>query len=106
MTPPRCGKPMIRYEKPGFPVLEDPVCGRPEGHAGRCRSEASLARAAVNDAQRWADRACRQRYQRRRSQRLHERLAAVVTAASVQAERASRNRAVLASALKAERNAA
>ncbi|HXJ28692.1 MAG TPA: hypothetical protein VNH17_23495 [Streptosporangiaceae bacterium] len=39
MTP-RCGRVLRRYEPRGWPpVLFDPVCGRPEGHNGPCRSE-------------------------------------------------------------------
>jgi hypothetical protein len=35
---------MIPYEIPGRPVLDDPTCGRPEGHQGMCRSKAALSR--------------------------------------------------------------
>jgi DNA-binding transcriptional regulator YiaG len=38
---PRCGHPMRRTER-DTPVLQDPVCGRPSGHPGRHRSEASV----------------------------------------------------------------
>jgi hypothetical protein len=41
---PRCRRPVRAKEQGGIPVLEDPVCGRPEGHHGRCRSEAAVAR--------------------------------------------------------------
>jgi DNA-binding XRE family transcriptional regulator len=45
VKPPRCHKPMTRYEPQGWPpVLEDPVCGRRWAHGGPCRSEMSLAR--------------------------------------------------------------
>ena len=40
---PRCGRLLQRNERAG-PVLEDPVCGRPEGHPGHCLSEAYWAR--------------------------------------------------------------
>ena len=38
---------MRRYEKPGRPVLEDPLCGRRKDHTGVCISEATLARDAL-----------------------------------------------------------
>ena len=42
---PRCGRTMARYEPTGWPpVLEDPVCGRPEGHNGPCRSAQAWTR--------------------------------------------------------------
>jgi len=44
MNAPRCGKPMTRYEASNGPMPEQPECARPEGHHGRCRSAAALAR--------------------------------------------------------------
>ena len=44
MNAPRCGKPMTRYEASNGPMPEEPECARPEGHRGRCRSAAALAR--------------------------------------------------------------
>ena len=41
---PRCAKPMLRYEASNGAMPEEPACARPEGHAGRCRSAAALAR--------------------------------------------------------------
>jgi len=81
MNAPLCGKTMRRVEKPGRPVLEDPVCGRREDHPGPCRSEASLARIARYEAERWTDRRSRQRQVRRRTLRLHENLRAAITTA-------------------------
>ena len=52
LASPRCGKAMTRYEAVNGPMLEDPVCGRPEGHQGRCRSEAALARKYAADVAR------------------------------------------------------
>jgi hypothetical protein len=46
---PRCGRPVRRYELPGVPVLDEPVCGRPEDHNGRCRSAAAVARKQAAD---------------------------------------------------------
>ena len=87
---PLCGKPMRRVEKPGRPVFEDPACGRREDHPGPCRSEASLARTARYESERWAARGNRQRQVRRRTLRLHENLSAVITAA----EQVARTRAL------------
>ena len=87
---PLCCKPMRRHEKPGRPVLEDPVCGRREDHPGPCRSEASLARIARYESERWASRGNRQRQVRRRTLRLHEELSAVIAVA----EQAARTRAL------------
>ena len=56
MTSPRCARPMRHYELPGLPVLEDPSCGRPEGHHGPCRSPAAMARHAAAQAYRTAGR--------------------------------------------------
>ena len=43
---PRCGHPMLNYEtRLGVPILDDPVCGRREGHRGQHRSKAALAAA-------------------------------------------------------------
>ena len=88
MTP-LCGQPMRRHERPGRPVLEDPVCGRPENHPGPHRSEASMARIKQAETQRWEDRG-RRRKQRRRTQRLHENLRAVI----ITAEQVARQRAL------------
>jgi hypothetical protein len=52
MRAPRCGKPMFqhkaanvyRYEATNGPMLEEPVCARPEGHNGPCRSGFAVAR--------------------------------------------------------------
>lgn len=52
MNAPRCGRPVRRKEQGGIPVLEDPVCGRPEDHRGRCRSEAAVARKYASDVAR------------------------------------------------------
>jgi len=61
MKTPRCGKPMHldgRYERSGEPgdPGKPPVCGRPAGHPGPCRSESAVARdhAAALDRQRRA----------------------------------------------------
>ncbi len=54
MTTPRCGRPMARYEAANGPMLEDPVCARPAGHNGRCRSAAALARKYQADTARLA----------------------------------------------------
>ena len=97
MKGPLCGKVMRRVEKPGRPVLEDPVCGRREDHPGSCRSEASLARIARYEAERWTDQRSRQRNARRRTLRLHENLRAVITVA----EQAARLRALGDSARRA-----
>ena len=49
---PLCGRLMRRYELPGLPVLEDPSCGRPEGHPPPCRSARSMAAHAAAQAYR------------------------------------------------------
>jgi hypothetical protein len=51
---PRCGKPMLAYETANGPMLEEPECGRREGHPGPCRSSLALAREAVADVRRKA----------------------------------------------------
>ena len=61
---PRCGRPMLRFEAVWGPLLEDPVCGRPEGHNGVCRSTLALAKALEGDRKRWPR--VRDRYQARR----------------------------------------
>jgi hypothetical protein len=100
---PRCGKPMLRYEKAAFPALEDPACGRPEDHKGRCRSAAAMARYLAADAARNAGGGGRRATVQKRTRRLHVRLIAVIEAAVAQAEAAAaeRDRRVLAEALEA-----
>ena len=44
MMPPRCGRPMTRYEASNGPMPEEPSCGRPAGHHGPCRSAPAWAR--------------------------------------------------------------
>src|SRR6516225_7540604 len=51
---PRCGKPMTRYEAANGPMLDDPACGRPEGHPGPCRSRAAVTREYAADVTRLA----------------------------------------------------
>ena len=37
---PRCRRPLRPYETATVPALDpDPVCGRPQGHPGKCLSE-------------------------------------------------------------------
>lgn len=62
---PRCGKPMLRYEACNGPMIDQPECARPEGHAGMCRSGAALARKYAADRDRiYALRARGVRYDR------------------------------------------
>lgn len=77
---PRCAKPVRPYELPGIPVLDDPVCGRPEGHPGVCRSAASVAR-ADEAKRRDSDRINRRDRQKRRTARVHAQLSAAIDAA-------------------------
>lgn len=44
---PLCGRRMRRYEPArwGVAVVDDPACGRPAGHNGRCLSEMAMSRA-------------------------------------------------------------
>lgn len=56
---PRCGRVLLldgRYERAGVPgdPSKPPLCGRPEGHRGPCRSEAAVARAYRADLARQA----------------------------------------------------
>ena len=44
MRSPRCGQVLRRLERPGRPVLEDPVCGRRENHPGQHYSEETMRR--------------------------------------------------------------
>ena len=79
---PRCGRPMQRREAIWGAQPETPVCGRPEGHNGQCRSVAAVRRKHAADNARLR--------RRRRSRRLHARLAPVVEQAAAQArERAA-----------------
>ena len=50
---PRCGRVMLPYEGIGGALLDDVVCGRPEGHNGKCRSVQALDRARERDRARW-----------------------------------------------------
>ena len=43
MTP-RCGQVLRRLERPGRPVFDDPVCGRPAGHTGQHDSVPAIRR--------------------------------------------------------------
>lgn len=62
---PRCGKPMLRYEAANGPMLDQPECARPEGHAGMCRTGPALARKYAADRDRiYALRAQGVRYDR------------------------------------------
>ena len=69
---------MARYETVHGPLLDDPVCGRPAGHNGPCRSVMSLASERPKDLARNA------RWKRERRWR----------------EQAAGRRAVLAAALR------
>lgn len=51
MTP-RCGRPLRRYEAVWGALLDDPVCGRPAGHSGQCRSVQALRRKYADSAAR------------------------------------------------------
>jgi len=46
---PRCGRVLRRYEAVWGALLEDPVCGRPEGHNPPCRSAQAVAAARQRD---------------------------------------------------------
>lgn len=59
ITSPRCGKPMTRRETANGPQLEQPECGRSEGHNPPCRSAAALARQYRADVTRAARRRVR-----------------------------------------------
>jgi hypothetical protein len=73
---------MQRREAIWGALLEDPPCGRPEGHNGPCRSVMAVRRKQETDTARLA--------RRRRSRRLHARLASVVELAAAQAGERSR----------------
>jgi hypothetical protein len=67
---PRCCKLMIRYEAANGPMIDQPECARPEGHAGMCRSGIALARKYAADRDRiYAMRARGVRYDRLRDTR-------------------------------------
>lgn len=61
---PRCGRVMHRYEAVWGAMFDDPVCGRPEGHTGVCRSVQSLERAREADRERWPAANARKRAER------------------------------------------
>ena len=84
-----CGKPMRRHEVAGHPQLEDPVCGRREGHPGTCRSRESLGRIRLYESGRAAS-AWVARKRRQRDERIHAGLSAVIAAAVAQAGRDAR----------------
>jgi hypothetical protein len=89
---PLCGAPMRRNERAGA-VLEDPVCGRPpHGPGTPHRSEAALARNRRAQKERRAPVQAAQN-RRRRTRRLHERLAPVVEAAAARAREGYRRAA-------------
>ena len=73
---------MLRYEAVWGALLEDPVCGRPEGHSGQHRSVMAVQRKQAADAGRLT--------RRRRSRRLHARLGAVVELAAAQGQERAR----------------
>lgn len=43
---PRCGKPMKQKPVKDGSVKDNPICGRPEGHAGKCSSVLALQKQA------------------------------------------------------------
>lgn len=61
---PRCGRVMLGYEGVWGALLDDVVCGRPEGHSGMHRSVQSLDRARERNRLRWP--ATRKRRQAKR----------------------------------------
>lgn len=61
--PPRCGRVMRKYEAAHGPLLDDVVCGRPEGHNGLCWSEQAIANRRQYGREHWAE------YNRRRKER-------------------------------------
>ena len=65
-----CGRVMRRHEATADALSdalgESPVCGRPEGHGGTCRSETSVKRRRRADMDRWDDHLRERRNQRRR----------------------------------------
>ena len=74
---PRCGQPMQRREASHGAMLDDPVCGRPEGHSLPHRSEQALRKTRELERRTWA----------RRSALRHARLAPVVELAAQAGER-------------------
>jgi hypothetical protein len=76
MTP-RCGVTMRRYEAVWAALLEDPVCGRPAGHAGKHRTVMGVRRKQAADA----TRTTQLRRTQRRTRRVHAQLAAIIEAA-------------------------
>ena len=66
MTP-RCGRVLRRYEAVWGALLEDPVCGRPEGHNPPCRSVQAVAAAAERERKSWPEKRERRRQAQRRA---------------------------------------
>jgi hypothetical protein len=60
---------MLKYESAHGPLLEDVVCGRPEGHSGTCRSVQALDKARQYQRDHWPEQG-RKRRERRRLARL------------------------------------
>jgi hypothetical protein len=60
---------MRKFEAVHGPLLDDVVCGRPEGHNGRCRSEQSMEKQRRYDRDNWP-KYSRVRNERRRLARL------------------------------------
>ena len=81
MTP-RCGRVMRRVEAVWGALPDEVTCGRPEGHNGEHRTVMGVRRKQEADAARLN--------RRRRSRRLHARLASVVELATAQAGERSR----------------
>ncbi len=58
---------MLRFEAVWGALLEDPVCGRPEGHNGPCRSVLAVAAAVERERRSWPAKRERRRQARRRA---------------------------------------
>jgi hypothetical protein len=58
---------MLRFEAVWGALLEDPACGRPEGHNGPCRSVQAVAAAVERERRSWPAKRERRRQARRRA---------------------------------------
>lgn len=82
---PRCGAEMHAYEAVWGALLDPVLCGRPEGHVGRHRSEQAIRKERDRGRRKWAEYS-RLRRQRAAQERMRAELVAAVEASAKHAK--------------------